>query len=246
MSLILVAALSRAVGGADAVAGLIDPKAAISRLLIVLSIKSIHRLSSIWWSVILMASVALPNVLHEVAVEHGLPHLLRLSIIGSCHIVLVDSESSNSCLIEDLLLLLVHAIHIWQHLVDPAVVGRLKHDALLSCIHLIDAEWPVSICASLLSHAVGHEKGLILLLGTKPINSLIILSYLHSIHPLSRRLTLGTAVVLSILMNQSVSQWRIRHHVFVHGAVLEVRHHVLQAGLSGGFSALLLYFVHLL
>ena len=243
--LIIVATLRRSIRGADAVAGLIDAEAAVSGLLIVLRIESIHSLPSVWRS-ILVASIALPNVLHEVAVEHGLPHLLRLSVVGGCHVVLVDSEAANSRLIEHLLLLLVHAIHVWQHLVDPAVVGGLKHDALLSCVHLVDAEWPISIVAALLSHAVGHEESLVLLLGTEPINSLIMLSYLHSIHPLCRRLTLGSAVVLPILMNQSVSQWRIRHDMLVHGAILEVTHHILQPRLGRALSALLLDFVHLL
>lgn len=40
-------------------------------------------------------------------------------------------------------------------------------------------------------------------------------------------------------------QWTVRHGVLVHAVVLEVGHHVGEAGLSCGLSSLLLNFVHL-
>jgi len=50
---------------------------------------------------------------------------------------------------------------------------------MMGCVHFINAQWSIasSIASSLLSHPVGHEEGLIWLLGTKPkyrnkINSL--------------------------------------------------------------------------
>jgi len=121
---------------------------------------------------ILLPSVTLPQLGHEVTIEHGLSHLsilLSLSeLIGlrrsSCNLV----EASYSCLIEHLLL--SELVYIRKHFVNSRVICWLKHDAGLSCVHFIDRKGSVasSIAASLFSHAISHEERLIWLLGTQP------------------------------------------------------------------------------
>jgi hypothetical protein len=32
--------------------------------------------------------------------------------------------------------------YVWQHLMNPRIVGRLQHDAGLRSVHLVNAEWP--------------------------------------------------------------------------------------------------------
>ena len=53
-------------------------------------------------------------------------------------------------------------------------------------------------------------------------------------------------VLLVVLVDQCISKWTVRHSMFVHVVVLEVRHHISKSSLSSGFCPLLLNFVHLL
>ena len=78
--------------------------------------ESIHSLTAACSNIALMTSITRSHVLHEVTIKHSLTHLCLLLI---CHILvlLVSTKSSNSCLIEHLLLL-IHLVHIWQHFMD--------------------------------------------------------------------------------------------------------------------------------
>lgn len=114
---------------------------------------------------------------------------------------------------------------IWQHLVDPGVIGRLKHDASMSRVHLINAQRSVvagTVRACLLSHPVGHEESLICFLCTQ-----------HSIDSLSWRLALSSSELLATLVHESISQWAVGHGVLVEAILFEIGHHVSQSGLRG-------------
>ena len=155
----------------------------------------------------ILSSVALPQLGHEVAIEHSLPHLILL--LGLSQLVVLRSriETSHSSLVEHLLL--VQSIHVGEHLMDAGVVGGLKHDAGLGGVHLIYAQRPVApvvVGASLLLHPVGHEESLVRFLSSKPIKEIqMLIWYLHSIHPLSWGLALCSSVVLIVLMYQGIS-----------------------------------------
>lgn len=187
-----------------------------------------------------MASVALSELGHEVSIEHCLPHLHLLigrHFVGST-VVATGAKATNPCLIENLVVLISLTVHIGKHVVNSRIICWLQHDASVSCVHLIYWQWSVSAdniaTASLLSHSVSHEKGLIGFLRTE-----------HSIDPLSGRLTLCTSKVLLDCMSFSC-QRTVRHRVFIHSIVLEVWHHVRQPCLGRWFSSLLLNLVHLL
>lgn len=124
--------------------------------------------------VVALSRVRLPQLCHEVAVEHGLPHLSVLLGLRQLVGVLASGvETAHSRLIEDLLL--VELVDVRQHLVDPRVIRRLEHDASLSCVHFIDGQGPVARgIASLLPHPVGHEEGLIWFLCSEPTKYFLI------------------------------------------------------------------------
>ena len=65
----------------------------------------------------LLPSIALPDILHEVSIVHCVSHLglVLSSFVG----VLRSTKSSNSGLVEHLLLLINLSIDVWQHLVNP-------------------------------------------------------------------------------------------------------------------------------
>ena len=82
-------------------------------------------------------------------------------------------ESAHSGLVEDILFL-ISGVNIGQDVVDPGVVVRLEHDAGLGVVHLVDAQRSVVldlVAPSLLSDPVSHEKCLVSLLSSKPINN---------------------------------------------------------------------------
>ena len=112
-----------------------------------------------------MAGIALSQLRHEISVEHSLPHLLLISLSLSQFIITLCVESSNSCLVEHLLLL-----DIGEHLMNPGVIGALQHYSILGSIHLVDGQWSVTlgILPALLSHSIGHEEGLVGFLSAQP------------------------------------------------------------------------------
>ena len=57
-----------------------------------------------------------PHIFHEIAVKHGLAHLL-LIILSHIILLIVGSEASNSSLVEHLILAVL-GVHIGQHVVD--------------------------------------------------------------------------------------------------------------------------------
>ena len=118
----------------------------------------------------LLSSIALPDVLHEVSIVHSISHLCLVvsAFIWSLRI----GESSYSCLIKHLLLLIHLSVHMWQHLMNPRVISRLEQNSMMRSVHFINTQRSItsSITSSLLSHSISHEKCLIWLLSTKPIN----------------------------------------------------------------------------
>lgn len=119
---------------------------------------------------IVLTSIALPQLSHEVAIEHRLSHLtgllsLRKLVVLTHRLV----EAAYSGLVEDLFL--VQLVYIRQHFVDAGVIGRLQHNASLSSIHLIYTERSVALCliSSLLPHSISHKESLIRLLGSQPM-----------------------------------------------------------------------------
>lgn len=87
----------------------------------------------------------------------------------------------------------------------------------MSGVHLVDAERscgaPVDFL--LLSHPVGHEESLVLLVISKPKMKLKAKSkYLHS-HFLRRRLALRTSEVANSWVHQGVGKGAVGHGVLV-------------------------------
>jgi hypothetical protein len=117
--------------------------------------------------VAILPSVTLPQLCHEVAIEHRLPHLLLLLSLRQL-VARASLIKSDTGLIEHLLL--IQLIYIWQHFMDARIVGGLQHDARLSCIHLINAQRTAThiVGATLLPHSVGHKESLIWFLSSKP------------------------------------------------------------------------------
>lgn len=83
-------------------------------------------------SVILLLSIR-PHFAHKVALEHGLAHLLLVygDLVG-----LVSVESTDLSLVEHLLFFLI--ANVGKHFGYPRIVGRLKHDASLGGVHIIN------------------------------------------------------------------------------------------------------------
>mmetsp|Transcript_4103 Transcript_4103/g.6115 ORF Transcript_4103/g.6115 Transcript_4103/m.6115 type:complete len:223 (+) Transcript_4103:363-1031(+) len=178
-----------------------------------------------------LTCVALPELGHEVAVKHGLAHLLLLLRLGQ----LVGIEITDPRLVEHVLLLL-YLVYVGQHFVNPRVVRRLKDYS--RCVHLVDAQGAVAthgVAATLLSHAIGHEESLVGLLSSE-----------HTVHTLRRRLALCPSVVLVVLVDESIGQGAVGHGMLVHSILLEVGHHVGQPRLRRGLGSLLLDLIHLL
>ena len=98
--------------------------------LMLLSIEIVH---------ILLPSIALSDILHEVSIVHGISHLCLIlttttTFIGS----LWSTKSSNSGLVEHLLLLIL-SIYMWEHLVNSWIICWLEENTMMGGIHLIDA-----------------------------------------------------------------------------------------------------------
>ena len=175
--------------------------------------------------ILVMASIALTQLRHEISVEHGLSHLLLIALARAGSVV--GSKAASSSLVE---LVLASSIgsDIRKHVVDPGVVGRLEHDASLGRIHFIDAQRP-PVVASLLPHSIRHEE------------SLVRLATQHALVSLGGRLGLGSSEVgLSVHSHQGILSKRVvGHGVFIHLIGLEIRHHVGKASLGRGFGSLL-------
>ena len=110
------------------------------------------------------------HFVHKVSIEHCLSHLL--CVVSYLAHLTRWAEASCLCLVEDMLVL----VDSWKHLMDTWVIGGLQHyTRLCPGTHFINAERSVLIdtwlCSSLLSHSIGHEEGLILILfaTTKPV-----------------------------------------------------------------------------
>lgn len=85
----------------------------------------------------LITFVAYSHLFHKVPISNSLSKLVLL--IGLSNVlVLVGSESSHPCLIEDLLFL-VHLVDVGKHLVNPRIISRLQEHAMLGRVHLINA-----------------------------------------------------------------------------------------------------------
>ena len=131
--------------------------------LMLLSVEIVH---------ILLPSIALSDVFHEVSVVHCISHLcLILVLISSFLRSLRIAKSSNSGLVEHLLFLIHLTIYVGEHLMNPWIISWLKQNTIMSCVHFINAKRSVAsgIASSLLSHSVSHEKCLIWFLSAKPI-----------------------------------------------------------------------------
>lgn len=65
---------------------------------------------------LLLPSIALSDIFHEIAIIHCVPHLslIMLTFLG----ILRIGESTNSCLIEHLLLLIHLTVDMREHFVD--------------------------------------------------------------------------------------------------------------------------------
>lgn len=86
-----------------------------------------------------MTRITLPQLGHEVTIEHGLSHLdlVLIHFIGAT-MVAARTKTTDTSLIEDLIILVGLSVHVWQHVVNARVVRRLQHDSLVSRVHLID------------------------------------------------------------------------------------------------------------
>ena len=73
---------------------------------------------------ILLSSVALSDVFHEVAIVHGVSHLC-LVLVTTFAWVLRITKTTNSSLIEHLLLVNL-TIDMWEHLMNPWIIGWLE------------------------------------------------------------------------------------------------------------------------
>ena len=65
---------------------------------------------------LLLPSIALSDIFHEVSIIHSVSHLCLIMLTFLR--ILRISESSNSGLIEHLLLLIHLAVDMWKHLMD--------------------------------------------------------------------------------------------------------------------------------
>ena len=65
---------------------------------------------------ILLSSIALSDVFHEVAIVHSISHLclVLLSLVR----IHIGTKTTNPCLVEHLLLIHL-TIHVWKHLMNP-------------------------------------------------------------------------------------------------------------------------------
>ena len=109
---------------------------------------------------------------------------------------------------------------------NSRIICGLKHDALLSGIHLIDAKRSL-LTVTLSSYPVSHEEGLIGF-ATK-----------HSIHTLRcGRLRLSTSEILASLLSKVINKRAVGHCVLV-ALTFEVDH-IAQLSLSGGLSPFLI------
>jgi hypothetical protein len=139
------------------------------------------------------ASITRPQLGHEIiilsvvasttAVEHGLSHLLF--IVYRCGDLLHYGETL-SIVCRGSKPTDPRLVHLRQHFVNSGVVGGLQHNALVSGVHFINAQWTItstsnaiktrriSRISSLLSHSIGHEKRLIWFLCTQPKNMIIL------------------------------------------------------------------------
>ena len=173
--------LGNTVGCSDSVASdtaWVDAKRAcsisVTRISNILMMSLVKRLSSMMLLSleivhILLSSIALSDVFHEVTIVHSVPHLC-LVLITTFAWILRISKTTNSCLIEHLLFLDL-TINMWEHLMNPWVICGLQDDTVVSGVHLIDAQRSVTSCvtAALLPHSVSHKESLIWFLSTKPI-----------------------------------------------------------------------------
>lgn len=109
------------------------------------------------------------DFIHEVAIKHGLPHLLLVLVHFAVLTWIICTKSSLSCLIENMLFLLFW--NIWQHFMNSRVVGWLQHNTVVSGIHFVNTEGSVLSLNTffLFSHAVCHEESLVLFWRTKSI-----------------------------------------------------------------------------
>ena len=92
--------------------------------------------------------------------------------LGQLVVLTTGVESTNTRLVEHLLL--VQLVDVGQHLVDARVIRGLQHDACLSGVHLVYAQWSVALAlaTALLPHSVCHEECLIRLLGAETTKEL--------------------------------------------------------------------------
>ena len=85
--------------------------------LLLTSPKTVHCCPTSLGHVVLMSCIALSHIFHKITIKHCLSHLLLIILLHSIVLLSISPESSNSCLVENLLFL-IHLIHIWQHFVD--------------------------------------------------------------------------------------------------------------------------------
>lgn len=118
---------------------------------------------------ILLSSIALSDVFHEVTIVHSIPHLC-LVLVTTFAWILRISKSANPRLIKHLLFLDL-TIDMGEHLMNPWIICWLQKDTVVSGVHLINAQRSVTSCvtAALLPHSVCHKESLIWFLSTKPI-----------------------------------------------------------------------------
>ena len=124
---------------------------------------------------LLLASIALSNVLHKVSIVHRVAHL-GLILLSTFLRILWICKSSNTSLIEHLLFIIHLTIDMRKHLMDPRVICWLKQYTMMSCVHFIDRQRPVpcSIASSLFSHSISHKECLIRFLSSEPILKIMV------------------------------------------------------------------------
>jgi hypothetical protein len=84
---------------------------------------------------LLLTSITSFNLIHEIAIDHCVSHL-DLIVLRKFAAVAGCLKSSNFSLIKHIWFT---SLDGWKHVVDSGIVSGLKHDAIVRCVHFINA-----------------------------------------------------------------------------------------------------------
>lgn len=110
----------------------------------------------------MLTSIRLSQFCHEVTLKHSLPHLFRVVLL-----LQLNSKWSYSSLVKSTnSFVRILCIGIWltsnirKHIMNPRIVCRLEHNALLGWIHFINTQGSLLVM-TLTFYPISHEKCLI-------------------------------------------------------------------------------------